>query len=680
MGKSRNFHTILLLALFTLSSSRVFGQAYPEQNINLDEFIQKIVSTQQNDINYEDLYENLYQRYQSPLDLNKADSEDLRSLFLFSELQVNNLIHYRKENGNLLTLYELQAIPDFDINFIRTIAPFLTVSNQITTNNLTTIFKRTTDHSLTFRADQTVESSRGFTEEKYLGSPQRFYTRYRIQHPKDFSFGFIAEKDAGETNFFDYTIFHAQLQNKGRIKNLILGDYQASFGQGLVLAAGYFIGKGGEPIYTTRRSNVGLRTYNSVVEGGFFRGGAATFNLGKIELTAMVARNKRDGSVAFNGYDELPEREEIFSSLLTNGFHRTESEIEKKKALNEQNIGLNAAHKIKNGHIGVSFLNTSFDKLFQRREQLYNRFEFTGKTNSIIGIDGSYGWQNFNFFGEVARSASGGIGAVGGVVASLSPQVEWSLNLRSYDPDFHSFYSNTFGEGSRTINERGVYTGFKYSPKRSITFSVFYDRFTFPWLRYLVDAPSSGFDYLLRFTYKPTRRHVFYMQYHEEQKGRNLPNNDTVTDIIATTRRQNTLVNFDFTPSRKFKLQSRIQYNRYSFVNYSVSNGFAIMQDIEGTVGKLQLKGRIAYFNTDDFNSRVYAYENDVLYAVSFPAYFGEGMRFYLVNRLSISHKIDLWARISRTQRFDGVKIGSGNNALGVPYRTDVRVQVRYKF
>jgi hypothetical protein len=614
------------------------------------------------------------------LDINRADVEDLRSLFLFSELQINNLLNYRNENGNLLTLYELQAIPDFSIAFIRNIAPFLTITNQISSSDLTGILKRSTDHSLTFRADQTVEPSRGFTEGKYLGSQQRFYTRYRMQHPKDFSLGFIAEKDAGESDFFDYTIFHAQLQNKGRIKNLIVGDYLASFGQGLVFAAGYFIGKGGEPIYTTRRSNVGLRTYNSVVEGGFFRGGATTLDLGKIELTAMVARNKRDGSVNVNETDDLLEREEIFSSLLTAGFHRTENEISQKGALNEQNIGVNATYSIKSGHIGISFLSTSFDKTFQRREQFYNKFEFTGKTNSIVGVNGNYGWQNFNFFGEVARSASGGIGAVGGLVASLSPTVEWSLNLRSYDPDFHSFYANAFGEGSRTINERGIYTGFKYSPKRAFTFSAFYDRFTFPWLRYLVDAPSGGFDYLLRFTYKPTRQHVFYIQYHEEQKGRNLPDNDTITDIVVTTKRQNTLANFDYSPSRNLKFQSRIQYNRYSFVNYSVSNGYAIMQDIEGTVGKLQLKGRVAYFNTDDFNSRVYAYENDVLYAVSFPAYFGEGMRFYLVSRFSISRKIDIWARIARTERFDGVEIGSGNNALGVPHRTDVRVQLRYKF
>ncbi len=680
MAKNFTFQVLPLLVCFFLSFTKTLGQAYPEQRINLDEFIQKIVSTQQNDINYEDLYENLYQLYQAPLDINKANSEDLRNLFLFSELQVNNLLKYRLENGKLLTIYELQAIPDFDVNFIRTISPFITISNQVNTEDLTSIFSRTTDHSFTFRADQTLEPSRGFTEGNFLGSQQRYYTRYRIQHPKDFSFGFISEKDAGETDFFDYTIFHAQIQNKGRIKNLIIGDYQASFGQGLVLAAGYFVGKGGEPIYTTRRSNVGLRTYNSVVEGGFFRGGAATFDLGKIELTALVSQNKRSGSVSTNESEEALEREEIFSSIVTNGFHRTENEIANKGTLTEQNIGLNATYSIQNGHLGVSFLTTSFDKTFRRREQLHNQFEFSGKQNSIVGINGNYGWQNFNFFGEVARSASGGIGAVGGLVASLSPQVEWSLNLRSYDPDFHSFYSNAFGEGSRTINERGIYTGFKYSPKRSITFSAFYDRFTFPWLRYLVDAPSGGFDYLLRFTYRPTRQHVFYVQYHEEQKGRNLPDNDTVTDIVVTAKRQNTLVNFDYSPSRNLKFQSRVQYNRYAFVNYSVSNGFAIMQDIEGSVGKLQLKGRVAYFKTDDFNSRVYAYENDVLYAVSFPAYFGEGMRFYLVSQYSISRKIDIWARIARTERFDGINIGSGNNALGVPHRTDVRLQVRYKF
>lgn len=665
-------------AIFCLGFLQLIkAQKYPEQQLNLDEFIQKIVSTQQSDINYEDLYENLYQLYQNPLDINKASAEDLRNLFLLSELQINNLIAYRTENGDFLSFYELQAVLGFDVPFIRTIIPFLAISNSLSTNDLIGIFKRATDHSLTFRTDQTLEQARGFAEGKYLGSPQRFYTRYRMQNAKDFSLGFISEKDAGETIFFDYITFHAQLQNKGRLKNMVLGDYQASFGQGLVFSAGYFVGKGGEPIYTTRRSNVGLRTYNSVVEGGFFRGGAATFDLGKIELTTLLSRNRRDGSVIIS---EDAEREDVFSSLLSSGFHRTESEIAKKRALSEQNMGANITYKIKNGHIGFSVLNTLFDKTFQKNDQLYNRFEFTGKSNTLVGVNGNYGWQNFNFFGEIARSSSGGIGAVGGLVASISPTVEWSVNLRSYDPNFHSFYSNAFGEGSRTINERGIYTGLKYSPKREITFSAFYDRFTFPWLRYLVDAPSNGFDYLLRFTYKPTKQHQFYVQYHEEQKQRNLPNNDSVTDFLVVTKRQNTLANFDFSPYRKLKLQSRIQYNRFSYVDYSVSNGFAIMQDIEGQVGKLQLKSRVAYYSTSDYDSRIYAYENDVLYAVSFPAYYGKGIRFYLVSRYSITRKIDLWARIARTQRLDNVEIGSGNNALGVPYRTDVRVQVRYKF
>ncbi|MFT4734252.1 MAG: hypothetical protein ACI9K1_001208, partial [Arcticibacterium sp.] len=73
-------------------------------------------------------------------------------------------------------------------------------------------------------------------------------------------------------------------------------------------------------------------------------------------------------------------------------------------------------------------------------------------------------------------------------------------------------------------------------------------------------------------------------------------------------------------------------------------------------------------------------YENDVLYAVSFPAYFGRGSRLYLVSRYSLSRKIDVWARIARTTLNDRETISSGNNEIDVPHRTDMKLQVRYRF
>ncbi|RZL04728.1 MAG: hypothetical protein EOO89_27695 [Pedobacter sp.] len=235
-------------------------------------------------------------------------------------------------------------------------------------------------------------------------------------------------------------------------------------------------------------------------------------------------------------------------------------------------------------------------------------------------------------------------------------------------------------EGSRTINEQGIYWGLKYSPKKYLTISGFYDRFKFPWLRYLVDAPSRGFDYLLRVSYQLNKKALIYAQYHAEHKGKNLPNNITPTDIVVNTVRENILGNFDYTINRTFRLQSRVQVNTYQYEGQPKSVGYAIMQDIEGSIKRLHLKGRIAYFATDDYDSRIYAFENNVLYAVSFPAYFGKGTRVYLIGRYVLNQHLDLWVRYAHTQLKNQDSIGSGNDIIEGNHKSDVSLQLRYRF
>jgi Helix-hairpin-helix motif len=662
-------------ALLCITDSS-FAQTRPRPEINLDAFIQRVFPVQQENINYDDLYESLYQLYQNPLDLNTATAEELASIYILSQAQIKSILEHRQLNGDFVSIYELQAVQNLDIETINRLLPFVDVKYNFSVNDLKNRLANATEHYFVLRSNQVLEKARGFEDGRYLGSPQHLYARYRLSHPKDFQVGFIVEKDAGEKNYLDYYTFHFQLRNKGKLKNLVLGDYQVQFGQGLVCSAGFALGKGSESIATTRRSNLGIRPYGSLLEGGYFRGGAATYQLGKIDLTAFYSYTKRDASVdEGNG-----EREDFFSSVLTGGYHRTETELARKNQISEQNIGVNAVFRLKNGQIGATMLNTQFDATLQRSPTLYNKFEFRGNQNVVLGTNFTYTWQNFNFFGEAARSSSGGIGAIGGFVAALSRQVEWAVNVRSYDKNFHSFYANAFGESSRTINEKGIYWGLKYTPKKGIIFSAFYDRFQFPWLRYLVDAPSNGFDYLLRMTYQPNKKALFYAQYHEEHKGKNLPNNTTVSDIVVNTMRQSILANFEYSINRVFKTQTRVQTNTFRYANLSQSKGYVIMQDLEGAIKRLQLKGRIAYFNTDDYDSRIYAYENDVLYAVSLPAYSGKGFRTYAIARYGLSRNLDLWVRYARTQLSNVSTIGSGTDQINAPHKSDIKLQIRYRF
>ncbi|WP_158561306.1 helix-hairpin-helix domain-containing protein [Emticicia sp. C21] len=671
--KGRVFFLVSGLFFLTYLS---FAQTRPRPEINLDEFIQRIFPLQQENINYEDLYENLYQLYQNPIDLNTATYEELSALYVLSVSQIKNLLAHRAQYGDLLSIYELQAVAGFDLPTIHQLLPFVEVRQKFSTKTFANNIANASDHYLILRSSQTLEKSKGYIENKYLGSPQQLYARYRLSSARNFQIGLTAEKDAGEKNYLDFYSFHLQLQNKSNLKNLVLGDYQVQFGQGLVLGAGFFLGKGSEAVTTIRRSNMGIRPYSSLLEGGYFRGAAATYQLKKIDFTAFYSYTKRDASI-----DEADsEQEEYFSSILNSGYHRTEMELARKNQLTEQNIGGNATFHFNNGYVGATILHTQFDAILMRRPRLYNKFEFTGKQNTVAGTNFSYTWQNFNFFGEAARSSSGGVGLTAGWVAALTKQIEWAMHLRHYDKNFHSFYGNALAEGSRNINEQGIYWGLKYSPNKNLTFSGFYDRFSFPWLKYLVDAPSRGFDYLLRASYQINKKALLYAQYHAEHKGKNLPDNTNPTSTVVTTLRENTLANFDYTVNRTFKLQSRIQVNTFQYEGRTKSVGYAIMQDVEGSIRKLYLKGRIAYFSTDDYDSRIYAFENTVLYAVSFPAYYGKGTRVYLIGRYALNKHLDLWLRYARTQMKNQDSIGSGNDLIEGNHKSDIDMQVRYKF
>jgi hypothetical protein len=673
MVKSKHIGSIVL---FLIGFGKTMAQNIKRPEINLDDFILNIAPIQTEDANYEETYENLFTIYQNPIDLNTANLSEFRGLFFLSESKINSILDHRNKFGPLLSIYELQAVDGFNLEDIRSILPFVQVKPGFGTTRFSNFAKKAVEHYLVIRADQTIEPSAGYLEDKYIGSRQRYYTRYRMGHAKDFNIGFVTEKDAGESKMLDYYNFHVQIQNKSFIKNLVIGDYLMQFGQGMIFSAGYAAGKGSEPVYTTRRSNTGIRPYNSVVENGSFRGLATTVINGNFEITAMAAINRRDASVQV----DTETQEDYFGSILSAGFHRTATELSYRKLLLEKNLGANILYKLDHLQIGFSVLNTSFDKNFQKRALLYNFYEFTGKQNTVLGPNISVSWQNFNFFGEAARSSSGGFGYITGLVGSLGPKVEWALNLRNYQANFHTFYGFSFAEGSRTINEKGVYNGLKYIIKKGLEVSAFYDSFSFPWLKYRIDAPSAGNDYQLRILYKPNKIFSQYIAFHHENKQRNNADSKDITNALVHTNRNNLVLGTDYSFQSMLRFQTKLQYNGFDVERSGKSNGYAVIQDIEAKIRRVQLKTRLAYFNTDSYDSRIYAYENDVLYAVSFPAYYGKGFRYYAVAKFPITRNLDAWIRFAQTRVSDRPSIGSGNDEILGDKKTDLKIQLRYIF
>jgi hypothetical protein len=327
---------------------------------------------------------------------------------VLSQAQISSFLLYRTQNGPLLTIYELQAIPAFDLPTIYKLIPFVRVKFAPSDNrNLWQRIREEPNHYLLVRYGQTLEKQKGYTapdtnaqgvlSSRYLGSSDRWYARYRVSHTRDFSFGFTLEKDAGEQMIWDpsthrygadFFSFHAQLQNRGRWRNLVLGDYQMQIGQGLVSSAGFSPGKGAETITTTRRSNLGIRPYTSVLESGFFRGAAATYELSpQWLLTGFYSLTRRDGRL-LSQVDTLENQGDFINSLQASGLHRTSLEVQAKGGVRMQDLGGNLLYVAKNRNlqVGLTFLQTNFNARLERKPLPYNQFEFKGRENHVFSL------------------------------------------------------------------------------------------------------------------------------------------------------------------------------------------------------------------------------------------------------------------------------------------------------
>lgn len=662
------------------------AQEYPRDQTDISEVADDLFGLPDSDINYEELYENLVQLFAVPLNLNTATAEDFRFIKIISERQIDKLLKYRSENGPFLSVYELQSIPDFDFSTIYNIAPFVTVTDPANAINVSFLrrIKAESENYFLLRYERTLQSKNGFTDQaaessRFKGSPDKFYMRFRTSNPGDFSMGFTAEKDAGEeirwapgARYYgaDYISGHIQLQNKGRLKNFVVGDFQGQFGQGVMLGGMFGTGKGSETITAARRSNIGLLPYTSVNEGGAMRGVGITLEVSRqLFLTGFYSDIKKDATVGSAG------EKDIISSFQLSGLHRSEKELAVRKSTGEKNIGGILQYRYKTLDAGIMFNRVAFEAPVHRRPTAYNQFVFEGMINQNAGFYANYTLQNVTLFGEGARSLNGGYGATAGLLASLSPKLDMALLYRNYDRNFYAFYSSGFGESSNAQNETGMYWGWKYTFNRRYNVSGYADFFKFPWLRFRAYAPSTGYEWLLRFSWDPSRKVKVFIQAREESKIRNVDDDAINQYSIATGKKNNYWISMDYSSHPLLRLKSRAQFSTY-VINKSYTQGFALMQDLILSIGKLKFTMRYGLFDTEDYDNRQYVYENDVWLAYSLPAYAGSGVRKIIILQYKINRHISCWVRYAHMRYRDQESIGTSVDRIEGNLKNDIKAQV----
>lgn len=680
---------VVICSMFFFSPCMAQVTPPPAQVIN-EQHVENITAGNDDTDIEDDTYQQQLQEFlKDPVELNTADEETLKALLVLNPLQIQYFMQYRIFFGKLVSIYELQAIPGWDIITINKILPYVSVSNRV--NSFVTLRKRVRggDHSILLRATQVLEQSKGYTPDTskayYLGSPQKLLIRYKYSYKNLLQYGIIAEKDAGEQFFkgaqqkgFDYYAIHFFARNLGAIRSLAIGDYTVNLGQGLISwqSLGF---KKGPDVTSIKRQSAVLRPYNASGETNFHRGIGITVSKKKWEATVFASYRKIDGNLVI---DSISSEEEFISSLQTSGYHRTKNEVADKGIQQQLAFGGNLAYRQRKWHLGLNSVQYKFRFPLQKSPDPYNKYALSGKAFGNSSIDYSYTHKNLHFFGEAAVTNTLNKAFLNGLMMSVASTVDVGLLYRNIEKNYQSIYSSAFTEGTFPTNEKGFFCGAGIKPSMHWRVDAYFDMYSFPWLKYRVDRPSGGSDYFIQLTYKPNKQLEIYTRFRSEAKALNSNSDTVILPTVTAQPKQNWRVNTEYRINAAITIRNRVEMVWSNKRSNAAETGFLCYIDLlfKPLLRPFSATMRLQYFETDGYNSRIYAFENDVLYSYSVPVSYGKGLRYYININYDINKKLSVWVRAAQTHFKDRTLIGSGLDEISGTYRTEAKLQVQYRF
>ncbi len=655
----RGIFSIFVLLIIQLKlSAQVQDSIIIDGEINLDEYFEESFTeeTESDALNtFEDLLLN-------PIELNSAGINELVSIPFLDFNSASVILSHRNKFGKFFSVNELYSIPGLNAELIDKILPFFRVEkldfvdfpfryeeekDSWFFNNI-----RKINVQIRSRLGSDLQTRDGFIRGNYVGSKLKSYNRILIKHSSNIQAGVITEKDAGEKSFSDYYSFHFSFRNYGILKQLILGDYNLEFAQGMLLWSTYSFSKGSDATLPVKRNSRNLRAHTGASEYGFFRGTAVNINVYDFNILFFYSSKKIDANI-----DSLTR--EIKSLPLT-GFHATLSEISRKNSASETVIGsrleyfLNPSNKF-----GVTFYNSQFSNPFQKNSV----FDLSGNKFSFYSFDFDNRFGSINVFGEIANDKNSTT-FYGGLIISPFSKLQIASSIRYYPKNFSNLHAFGFGEQSgKTQNEIGVYNGIKYNSDFGF-FNIYFDKFKFPYSTYENPIPSIGNEFYLSYRKKINRDLELHLRFKSENKEvtESINNLKSLTERIRNSYR----VEFDYFVLKNLKLRTRLEYNTHRIDKINLfEKGFLIYEDLRiSPIKDMTIYGRVILFDTDSFSSAVYEFENDLTGLFSNLAMYGEGIRYYILVKYKVVKNVALSFKYAETYKPNERFLSSGNNRI----------------
>ncbi len=608
-GEMKVIRRILLSAMLCVVMT-AYGNDFSIDDV-LEDIYNQLCEEEQTPM--EDWNEQLLEIAANPINLNHTNADELSRLMFLSDEQIDAILLYQYQQP-FQDVYELQLIDCLKDYEIRNLLPFVYVGDTKEDKKLyfREIFHYA-NHEITLRTDiRNIED--------FEGDPMYAKLRYRFNYQNHIQAGVTIGRSTGVPwEDIDYGGY-IQLKDVGPMKTVVAGNYQASFGYGLVLGSPFKRGKSAY-IQSTATTDEGLKKFTSVGDSyDYFHGVGAT---AKVSSWADVS--------AF--YSLRKGKEEAWNHV----------------------VGMNATgrwNRLKVGVTAVETIEATNSSQFRERSQASYSLEVKRREASgVMGVNARWNMGKVDIWGEVATSHGNkwGVGVITGVRYRPISDVNLLAIYRYYSPEFDNVYANSLCSWSRMKDEHGGYLGVEYNRLKNWQLSAF------------GDVWKTGFETMAQADFIPQKDYRMHTRFRVKRKDEK----DTYS------LRWNMVYEFG-----QWKMKTQADGNMVQ-AEGEWTYGWSLLQDVEYRFSQVPivLQLRAQAFDAQEWNNRVYIYENDVLYAYAIPFVYGLGGRFWLNARYKINDIFSLYLRVSETIYQNAWAIEHDKKST----RTDVHALLRIK-
>ena len=660
--------------------------ANAQKGLSWEDFVEDYVANdERSEMLSSEQLEELTELHASPLNINDADSVALIQLPFLSVQQVHSICSYVRRYGALHTLSELQLIPLLDYRTRNYLSLFVYCGPLEEREDTSGRWRKWINgrHEVVARLDVPLykrDGYKNYSEEELLQYPNRRYwgnalyhsLRYRYRYRQEIAYGITLEKDAGEPfgadgNYpYDSFTGYVMWQPHRTLYTLVLGNYKLNFGQGLVVGSGF---GSFAPSMQRRPNGVSswLKKHSSVSESDYFQGCAAVFNWNKVFVAPFVSYRSLDANL---------QGDSVITSFKTDGYHRTQLERSKKNNCTAWAGGVHAAWQNTSFSVGVSAVVTGYSLPLVPRDVLYRKYALRGSLFSASGLDYAYRGRLWNAEGEVACSEKGAWAFCNTIRCYPVNWLSIVSQQRFYSYRYVTPYSFAYHMGSGVQNEEGVYVGMEGRLGPAWLLSASTDWSYFPWATYRTVSASKGGKWSLGIRYGTTAGHVLELSYQGRLQERDRNNADEVYRM--QTYRHKLRLQWQTSASENIRWVASLD----GICNQTEQNRYGWMAS-----GRFYWKNRTvslaaasAYYHTDSYDERIYLYEPNLLYAMSFPMCYYRGISEVVTATFRLSRHWHVSCRYKLEHYFNRSVISSGQQKINGPTKQDLSFQLHCLF